>query len=78
MVITKATSKYQVLIPKVIRTKIPLVPNQRFSIQIENGKITLIPLPSSLDEIVGCASETFKKLGGGKKYLLNERKRWDK
>lgn len=77
MIITKASTKYQVVIPKIIRTKIKIAPAQRFSVEIENGKITLNPLPSSWEEIAGSATETFRKLGGGKAYFLKERAKWN-
>lgn len=45
MNVVKASSKYQIVIPKKTRTKLGIHPGQKFHVNDEHGVITFIPLP---------------------------------
>ncbi len=51
---TTVSSKYQVVIPKSIREKIPLRPGQKLSVIVKGGVISLVPVPT-LEELRGLA-----------------------
>lgn len=45
MNVVKASSKYQIAIPKKTRVKLGITPGQKFAVADENGVVTLIPIP---------------------------------
>lgn len=45
MAVVTASSKYQIAIPKSIRTKLNIKPGQKLTMNEEDGVIKLIPLP---------------------------------
>ena len=53
---TKVSSKYQVVIPKSVREKVPIEPGQKLMVLVKQGIISLVPvLP--LEELRGFAPE---------------------
>jgi len=51
---TTVSSKYQVVIPKSVREKIPLRPGQKLAVIVKGGVISLVPVPT-LKELRGLA-----------------------
>lgn len=45
MATVRASSKFQIAIPKIIRTKLNIKPGQKLDISEEGGVIVLTPLP---------------------------------
>ena len=46
------SSKYQIVIPKSIRARVPLQPGQKLVALVKHGQITLVPV-RPLEELVG-------------------------
>ncbi len=46
------SSKYQIVIPKSIRARVPLQPGQKLVAIVKHGQITLVPV-RPLEELVG-------------------------
>lgn len=51
---TTVSSKYQVVIPKAIRERVPVCPGQKLAVIVNGSVISLVPLPS-LKELRGIA-----------------------
>lgn len=84
MAIAKISSKNQITIPKTILDVLRLRRGERVLVEPREGGVLLRPLkknarPVSLAEYYrGYAKETWKKLGGGERYLKRERMSWDR
>jgi hypothetical protein len=42
----------------------------------EKGEVQLMKAVGSLEDLVGIGEKSFKRLGGGEKFLKNERAQW--
>jgi AbrB family looped-hinge helix DNA binding protein len=71
MAIVKTSSKCQIVIPKDIRTKIGLKPNQHVQIVAVGKKATIIPLP---EDPINALCGIFKDGPSLTKALLRERR----
>ena len=49
---TVVSSKYQIVIPKEARERIPLRPGQKLAVIVRGKSITLVPVPE-LEDLVG-------------------------
>lgn len=73
MVIVRASTKGQIIIPGEIRKKLGLKAGQKLSVELtENGKIQFTPLPQ---DPVPAFCGIFERGGSLTKALKNERKR---
>ena len=72
MSIVRASSKYQIAIPKAIRKKLNIVPGQRLTVSEADGLIVLTPVPPDPAEAL-CG--IFKDEPSMTKELATERKR---
>lgn len=72
MNVVKASSKYQIAIPKKTRVKLGIQPGQQFTITDEHGVITLIPLPA---DPIAFLRGRYKGKPSMTKALLEERAR---
>ncbi len=72
MSIVKASSKYQIAIPKAIRSKLKIKPGQNLDISEADGVILLTPIPPDPAEFL-CG--IFKDQPSMTEELLQERKR---
>ncbi len=78
MSIVKISSKNQITIPKSILEALRLRSGKRVVIERRKEGVLLRPLKRGLaEEYYGYAKETWRKLGGGEKYLRRERASWD-
>ena len=46
--------KYQIVIPKSVRQRVPVHPGQEFGLLVKDGIISLVPIPT-LEELRGIA-----------------------
>ena len=72
MPIVRASSKYQIAIPKAIRSKLGIKVGQRFAVKDVDGAIELIPIP---DDPIEYLCGIFKGEPSMAAELLEERKR---
>jgi len=71
-------SKYQVVIPKVIREKYKLQPRKKVLISADEYGIYIFQLPNKWGAYLqGLGKEMWEKVGGGDNYLKKERTSWD-
>jgi len=71
------TSNGTVCIPKKLRKQMNLKAKDKVYFLLEaNGKISMIKIPTTIDDLVGLGEKTFKALGGGEKFLKKERNLW--
>ena len=79
MSIAKISSKNQITIPKDVLEALRLKSGRRIIIERRKEGILLRPLKRSIaEEYYGYAKETWKKLGGGDRFLKRERDSWDR
>ena len=72
----KVGPKYQVVIPRVIRKKVPLVPQKEVLVEEINGVIIILPQPESYTELIlGLGKEVWKGIKP-KAYVVKERASW--
>jgi AbrB family looped-hinge helix DNA binding protein len=72
MSVVRASSKYQIAIPRAIRSKLGIEPGQKLDISEEDGRIIITPLPSDPIEYL-CG--LFKGEPSMAQALLEERMR---
>jgi AbrB family looped-hinge helix DNA binding protein len=72
MSIVRASSKYQIAIPKAIRTKLNIKPGQKLSITESDGSMLVTPIPA---DPVKFLCGIFKGQPSMTAELLRERKR---
>ncbi len=72
MTVVRASSKYQIAIPKAIRDKLRIKPGQKLAISEDDGVILVTPVPPDPVEFL-CG--IFEGQGSATKELLEERKR---
>lgn len=73
----KVGPKYQVVIPRLIREKVPLLPKEEVLVEEVNGLILIFPTPESFtDYMLGLGKETWKGTNP-KAYLKKERAGWE-
>jgi AbrB family looped-hinge helix DNA binding protein len=76
--VTKMSTKNQVVIPKKACEKAGLKSGQKFTVEVVKGDIILHPLNiNSWEDLGGIAKGTFDKDGGPMEYLRKERESWD-
>lgn len=72
MAIVKLSSKYQIAIPKSVRSKLGMHPGQRLSLTEDQGRVVLIPVPDDpIEYLFGAAKGEPSMVQG----LLEERVR---
>jgi AbrB family looped-hinge helix DNA binding protein len=72
----KVGPKYQVVIPRSIRQKIPLVPKKEVLVEEVNGAIIILPQPKSFTEfMIGLGKDAWKGIDP-KTYVKRERANW--
>lgn len=74
----KIMQNYTICIAQPIREQLKWKQGDQLILSLdENGEVKIMKAITSLDELVGIGEETFKALGGGEKFLANERKNWE-
>jgi AbrB family looped-hinge helix DNA binding protein len=72
----KVGPKYQVVIPRAIRQKVPLHPQEEVPVEEINGVIFILPKPASFaDFMVGLGQEVWKGVDP-KAFVKRERRSW--
>ncbi|MBI3459294.1 AbrB/MazE/SpoVT family DNA-binding domain-containing protein [Candidatus Azambacteria bacterium] len=75
---TIISSKNQITLPKSLLEELGLKHGSRLMIRSEDNQIILIQRPKSLTAYYkGSGKSAFEKLGGGDKFLKEERKSWN-
>ena len=76
-VCVKVGPKYQVVIPRAIRKKVPIRPQREVLVEEINGVIFILPKPLSFSEfMMGLGKETWEEVDP-KAYVKKERKNWE-
>lgn len=74
--IVKIGPKYQVVIPREIRKKVPLSPRKKVLVEEINGAIVIVPQPTSFTEFMfGLGKDAWKGMDP-KIHVKRERKSW--
>ena len=80
MNIAKLSSKYQIVIPKILRDRMKL--KQGMSVvlyPLDNERAILVKHPTNYtDALEGLGKEIWKSLGNSVKYIKQERASWEK
>ena len=72
----KIGPKYQVVIPRLIRKKVPISPKKEVLVEEVNGAIIILPHPESFTEFMfGLGKETWKGTDP-KAHVKKERAGW--
>ncbi len=72
----KVGPKYQVVIPRSIRTKVPLLPQEEVLVEEINGAIIILPQLKSFTEFMfGLGKDAWKGIDP-KSYVKKERAGW--
>ena len=50
--IITVSSKYQIVIPKSVRERVPIKPGQKLAVLVKHGSITLVPI-RPIEEFMG-------------------------
>ncbi len=76
----KLSKKYQIVIPKEIRKKMGLQVGAQVAIYpVDEDHAVIAKRPTSYaDALQGLGKEVWKALGGGDKYIKEERASWEK
>ncbi len=78
MSITKISDKYQVVIPKTNREKLNLKQGQKLMVYTIGSHLIMSPKHKNYaDRLEGLGKETWKNIDP-LKYIIEERKSWDK
>jgi len=77
---TKLSQKYQIVIPKTAREQMSLKEGMRVMVYPVNDKYALLMRDSNdrVAALKGLGKEVWKSLGGGIKYIKQERASWHK
>jgi AbrB family looped-hinge helix DNA binding protein len=76
--VTKMSTKHQVVIPKKAREEAKLKSGQTFTVEVVKGGVMLRPLNiNTWKDLGGIAQGMFDKDGGPMEYLRKERESWD-
>jgi len=75
------SSQNQVTLPKALREALDLEPGDVVSWVIEQGKAVLVPLnrqkTDPVEELMGSAKKVYKKYGGAKGVIEQNRQDWE-
>jgi len=77
---TTLSKKYQIVIPKSVRTRMHLAEGERVHVQAidENTALVTREPADPVEAMRGPGRDIWKKLGGTRQYLKTERVSWDK
>lgn len=77
-VVVKLSSRNQMVLPKEARTALGIEPGDRVVVVIEGESVQLLAEPDDWgDYIYGLGEETWQRLGGGERFLAEERASWE-
>lgn len=75
MTIAKLGGRYQIVVPKDVRDALQLKPGDRLEVQVENGKVVMIPQVSHTSRLFGKHRELWQNTDAVD-YVRNERDSW--
>lgn len=77
MVTVKLSERNQMVLPKEAREALGVKPGGRVMVVIERQSVRLLPEPENWTEyIYGLGAEVWAALGGGERFLQEERAGW--
>ena len=78
MSVSKLSSKYQIVIPKAMRTSLGLRQGMKVRLyQVDDDRVMLVrESADAVSALRGLGKEVWQKLGGADKYLKRERASW--
>lgn len=78
MIKSKLSSKYQIVLPKAIRKRLGLQAGMMVTLQPLDDDRALITKHSknTVQALKGLGKEIWRSLGGGARYIKNERASW--
>lgn len=73
----KVMQNYTICIPTKVRNKLNIQLKDKMLLTYKNNQIAIKKIDNSWGSIAGIAKDSYKKLGGGEKFLKEERKKWE-
>jgi len=74
----KLNKHNQIVLPKAARTVLNVKPGQRVQVLVDGQTVHLLPEPEDWSEsIYGLGAEVWALLGGGERFLAEERAAWN-
>ena len=75
---TTLSSKYQIVIPKAVRAQLGLQVGESVSVHLLDSESAILTKHSAnpTNALRGLGKDVWKKLGGTKKYMRQERSSW--
>lgn len=78
-VVVKLSERNQMVLPKAAREALQIEPGGRVLVVIEGRQVRLLPAPEKWsDYIYGLGEELWSALGGGERFLQEERAAWER
>jgi AbrB family looped-hinge helix DNA binding protein len=75
----KLSSRNQMVLPKAAREALGVKPGDNVLVIVEGDSVRLMPEPDDWAEYMyGLGKEVWESLGGGEKFLREERASWEK
>lgn len=76
--VVKLSKRNQMVLPKVAREALGVKPGGRVLIIVEDQRVRLLPEPEDwTDYIYGLGEDVWAALGGGERFLREERASWE-
>jgi AbrB family looped-hinge helix DNA binding protein len=77
-VAAKLSNRNQMVLPKQARAALGLKPGDRVLVIVDDGEVRLLPAPKDWGAYVrGQGKEAWESLGGGERFLNDERSFWE-
>lgn len=78
-VLVKISERNQMVLPKEAREAMGIKPGGRVLVIVEGQSVRLVPEPENWTEyIYGLGAEVWDELGGGERFLAEERAGWER
>ena len=79
VVSVKLSERNQMVLPKEAREALGIKPGGRVMVVVEGQEVRLLPEPENWTEYVyGLGAEVWSELGGGERFLQEERAQWER
>ncbi|MHB0876433.1 MAG: AbrB/MazE/SpoVT family DNA-binding domain-containing protein [Anaerolineae bacterium] len=78
-VVVKLSERNQMVLPREARAALGLQPGDHVLVVIDDGEVRLMPAPADwAGHMRGLGKEMWQSLGGGDRFLAEERSAWDR
>ena len=76
--VVKLSERNQMVLPKIARQALGIEPGGRVLVVVQGQHVHLLPEPENwTDYIYGLGEDTWAALGGGERFLREERASWE-